>query len=126
MQKASWQWISDLPDQAPAGFHDLFLIFQVPENPVQQSVDKDPAFLGAVIFGNFNVFIDGDTGRDGRELDSLRDGHLKDQEIHKSDPFDIPVFGIGFDHLTVFLSVQDGLVEQDPGKFPVLFTPEQR
>ena len=58
---------SSLTNQPPAGLHNLLFLLEVFEDLIEQSVDKYAAFLGAVQFGNFKVFVNGNPGGNGRE-----------------------------------------------------------
>ena len=55
-------WQALFPNQTTTHLDDFLFFLEVFENLIEQAVDKDTAFLGAVKLCYFKVFVNGDPG----------------------------------------------------------------
>src|SRR5258708_23760402 len=64
---------------------------QVLMDVIQDAIDKLAALGSTVIFGQVDVFINGDFRRYRLKLEELSNAHLHQDHIQGADPFRVPV-----------------------------------
>ena len=85
---------------------DLICFLQVFQSFVQNSVDKIPALLGAVIFREFDVFVQRNFCRDRREIQKFGQCQFQNKVVDKGDAFNVPVGRMLLDKCFVFFVME--------------------
>ena len=62
---------------------------------IEQTVDVRRAARCAIYLGNVKIFIEADAQWYAGESENLRHGDLHDDDIHKSQTVELPVFAVG-------------------------------
>lgn len=69
------------------------MVFHDDTQFIEHTIHKARAVGGAIIFCDFEVFVDGDFDGDGGAMEELCEGEFDDEQVHHSDPGGVPVVG---------------------------------
>lgn len=95
-----------------ADFDECAGVAAVDDDFVEDAVDEVAALVGAVGFGQLDVFVEGHVDGDGREVGELGHGHRDDECVHEGETVDVPVLDVSVQFLTAGFVLCNGELKQ--------------